>query len=88
MEEIGEILHVLQGNRAIAKVKVTPKIGSTVYDRRRKPIGQIIDIFGPVKLPYVEIDVKGRSPQKIINSTIYILPKIKSIRGRDRDGRR
>ncbi|MEM1586374.1 MAG: Gar1/Naf1 family protein [Candidatus Bathyarchaeia archaeon] len=88
MEEIGEILHVLQGNKAIAKAKITPKLGLTVYDIRRKPIGRIVDIFGPVKTPYIEIDVEKQVPQKIINSPIYILPKAKSMRGRDRDGRR
>lgn len=80
--EIGEILHVFQDNRAIAKVKITPKHGLTVYDIRRRPIGQIVDIFGPIRSPYVEIEVKGQDPKKLINSPIYILPKGKGARGK------
>lgn len=82
MEEIGEILHILQGNRAIAKVKVAPKLGLTVFDIRRKPIGQIIDIFGPVKSPYIEIEVEGQNPENLVNSPIYISPKDRRIRGK------
>lgn len=88
MEEIGEILHVIKDDRAIAKVKVAPKLGLTVYDVRRKPIGQIMDIFGPVKSPYIEIEVKERDPKKLTNSPVYILPKTKSAKGRDKNERR
>lgn len=85
MEEIGEILHVIQGNRAIAKVKIAPKPGSTVFDVRRKPIGQIIDIFGPVKSPYIEIKVKELDPRKLVYSPIYISPRDKGVRGKRRN---
>jgi len=85
LEEIGEILHVIQGNRAVAKVKVAPKPGSTVFDIRRKPIGQVIDIFGPVKSPYIEIRVMEQDPRKLINSPIYISPKDKGVRGKRRN---
>lgn len=77
MEEVGEILHVIHGNRVIARVKITPKLGLTVYDIRRKPIGQIVDIFGPVKSPYVEIRVENKDPEKLVNSPIYV-----SLKGR------
>ncbi|MEM1515562.1 MAG: Gar1/Naf1 family protein [Candidatus Bathyarchaeia archaeon] len=87
MEEIGKVLHIFCGNRAIAKVKVTPKPGSIVYDIRRKPIGRIIDIFGPIKSPYVEIEVKEQDPKKIVNSPVYVSPKDKDMRGKDRNER-
>lgn len=82
MEEVGEILHAIHGNRAIAKVKITPKLGLTVYDIRRKPIGQIVDIFGPVKSPYIEIEVKDQDPKKIVNSPIFISLKDKKVGGK------
>lgn len=88
MKEAGEILHVIKGNKAIAKVNFSPKLGLTVYDIRRKPIGQITDIFGPVKSPYVEIDVGAQDPKKLVNSPIYILPKAKNVRRSDKNERR
>ncbi|MEM3955821.1 MAG: Gar1/Naf1 family protein [Candidatus Bathyarchaeia archaeon] len=88
MKEAGEILHVIKGNKVVAKVKFPLKLGLTVYDIRRKPIGQIIDIFGPVKSPYVEIDVGEQDPKKLVNSPIYILPKAKNVKGSDKNERR
>lgn len=82
MKEIGKVLHLLCGNRAIAKVKVTPKPGSTIYDIRRKPIGRVVDIFGPVKSPYIEIEVKEQDQKELINSPIYVSPKDKGVRGK------
>lgn len=82
MKEIGEILHTFHGNKVIARVKITPKLGLTVFDIRRKPIGQIVDIFGPVKSPYIEIEVKDQNPEKLVNSPIYISPRDKGMRGK------
>ncbi|MEM4983021.1 MAG: Gar1/Naf1 family protein [Candidatus Bathyarchaeia archaeon] len=82
LEEIGEILHVVQGDRAIAKVKITPKLGLTVFDIRRKPIGRIVDIFGPIKSPYIEIEVEEQNPEKLVNSPIYISPKDRGMKGK------
>ncbi|MBS7606377.1 MAG: Gar1/Naf1 family protein [Candidatus Bathyarchaeia archaeon] len=84
MKKIGEVLHVSPGpeNRVIAKVDVPPKLGATVFDAKKKPIGVVLDIFGPVKSPYIEVKVEEREPQKIVNSPLYILPKPKSVRGK------
>jgi len=83
LKKIGEVLHLGPSNRAIAKIDNLPKIGTTVFDVKKKPIGVVIDIFGPVKSPYIEIEVKNKSPKKIIGSPIYIMPKTKKLGGRD-----
>ncbi|MBS7625065.1 MAG: Gar1/Naf1 family protein [Candidatus Bathyarchaeia archaeon] len=75
MKKIGQILHAYLGNKVIAKVNSTPKIGSTVFDAKKRPIGVVSDVFGPVKSPYIEIRVKNQDVKDVINSTIYILPR-------------
>ncbi|MCX8170428.1 MAG: Gar1/Naf1 family protein [Candidatus Bathyarchaeota archaeon] len=75
MKKIGQVLHTYFGNRVIAKVETPPKIGATIFDIRKKPIGVVLDIFGSVKSPYIEIKVKDQEAKKIINSPIYILSK-------------
>jgi len=82
LERIGEILHIIGDNKAIAKVNAAPKIGSIVFDAKKKPIGPVTDIFGPVKSPYIEIDVKEQDSKKIASSPIYILPKAKNVKGK------
>ncbi|MEM1506949.1 MAG: Gar1/Naf1 family protein [Candidatus Bathyarchaeia archaeon] len=75
MKKIGQVLHIYLGNRAIAKVESPPKIGATIFDIKKRPIGVVSDIFGPVKSPYIEIRVRDQEAKKIVNSPIYILPK-------------
>lgn len=82
MEKIGEVLHVIRGNRAIAKVKAAPKIGLKVFDGKGKLIGKIVDVFGPVKSPYIEVEVEGQDPKKVVSSPIYVPRKQKVMRGR------
>ncbi|MBS7648985.1 MAG: Gar1/Naf1 family protein [Candidatus Bathyarchaeia archaeon] len=82
MKKIGEVLHVGPGNRAIVKAEVLPKIGATVFDIKKKPIGIVHDIFGPVKSPYIEVEVKNQDPRKIVNSPIYIMHKTKHLKGK------
>lgn len=84
MKKIGEVLHVSPGpgNRVIAKVDILPKLGAAVFDAKKKPIGIVLDIFGPVKSPYIEVEVEDKDPEKIVNSSLYILPKPKHVRGK------
>jgi len=84
LKKIGQVLHIGPGNRAIAKVESPPKIGVTVFDFKKKPIGVVLDIFGPVKSPYIEIKVKNRKPEKIVNYPLYILPKSKHLKRKRR----
>lgn len=80
LKKIGQILHAGSGNKAIAKVDVLPDLGATVFDVRKKPIGVVLDIFGPVSSPYVEVEVKGQDPKKVVNYQIFTLPKSKHIK--------
>lgn len=82
LKKIGQILHAVPGNKAIVKVENLPNLGATVFDIKKRPIGVVLDIFGPVKSPYIEIEVKDQDPKKIVGSPIYILPKTKDFRGK------
>ncbi|MBS7634313.1 hypothetical protein KEJ34_02280 [Candidatus Bathyarchaeota archaeon] len=80
LKKIGQILHAGPGNKAIAKVEVPPDLGATVFDIRKKPIGMVLDVFGPVSSPYIEVEVKGHDPKKVVNYQIFALPKSKHIK--------
>ncbi len=84
LKKIGQILHIGPNERAIGKVKVVPNLGATVYDHRKKPLGTVVDIFGPVKSPYVEIEVTGYNPKKVVNFPLYISPNPRRFKKRRR----
>ena len=45
-------------------------------DKKAQEVGTIIDVFGPVKFPYVAIKPKrGYDPQKLVGQMLYLYKK-------------
>ncbi|MCK4440118.1 hypothetical protein KAU85_03950 [Candidatus Bathyarchaeota archaeon] len=74
MQRLGRVLHVSQSRNAIIKTENIPKISQTVVDENLKPIGKILDIFGPVSSPYASVRLKIREIEKLADKMVYILP--------------
>ncbi len=62
-ELLGKVLHVVRQGMVV-KAIIQPKMGRSVLDRKKRRIGNIIDIFGPVKSPYVLIKPATGMSQK------------------------
>ncbi|MCW4020998.1 MAG: Gar1/Naf1 family protein [Candidatus Bathyarchaeota archaeon] len=85
MRKIGRVIHIGPSKKAVVKAEKIPKIGETVVDEEKRRVGTVFDVFGPTVSPYVEVDVKVEDPQKIVDSSLYLLS---SSRARKRKGRR
>ncbi len=72
LRRIGRVLHISPSRRAVVKAERIPKIGGTVLDEDKKPIGTVSDVLGPTTSPYVEVEVKVKNPQEIIDSVLYV----------------
>lgn len=72
---LGKILH-LSKRGIIAKCLAVPKLGEPVMDRRKKRVGNIADIFGPVNAPYILIKpasgLSAEDQKALINSEIFM----------------
>ncbi|NWF97067.1 MAG: H/ACA RNA-protein complex protein Gar1 [Candidatus Thorarchaeota archaeon] len=76
MRRLGRISHVSQQGHLILRTEKSPPIGAKVVDKKVKPVGTIIDVFGPVKEPYVSISpVKGVDTESIVDQVVYIYKK-------------
>ena len=65
MKELGEILHLAKSGRLILRSTASnidnKETGKCIIDEKGKRIGKIVEIFGPVRSPYVSIvPLKGR----------------------------
>jgi len=44
-----------------------------VLDKKAQEVGTIIDVFGPVKNPYVAVKPKGKTdPHKLVGQMLYL----------------
>jgi len=59
IKKLGSILHFTDLDNAIIKdPQKLPKIGADVVTEELVHIGKVIDIFGPLKSPYVSVKIK------------------------------
>ncbi|MCF2137172.1 MAG: Gar1/Naf1 family protein [Candidatus Thorarchaeota archaeon] len=55
MRRLGTLLHITTRGSLIVRTSKTPPIGGIVLTSNAEKIGKIVDVFGPVKEPYVAI---------------------------------
>lgn len=75
MKLLGRVLHLTRRG-LVVRVEETPSLGKEVYDSSNRKIGTILDIFGPVKGPYVAVKpdkgMKEEDLAGLVGSEVYI----------------
>jgi RNA-binding protein len=74
MYRAGEVIRATGG---IAVIRCPdehhPDIGTETVDERLDATGTIVDVFGPVELPYLALSPPaGRRPASLVGQTIYV----------------
>lgn len=72
MRRLGRVLHISPNKKAVIKAEKIPKIGETVVDNERRRVGTVFDVFGPTVSPYVEVEIKLKDPEKLINRLLFV----------------
>ena len=55
MKFLGTISHISNSGKLITRSSKTPPAGAFVFDKNKKKIGKISNIFGPTKKPYISV---------------------------------
>lgn len=61
--------------------------GAVVVDKRRRPLGRVMKVFGPVKEPFTSVRPEGKPTLALIGSEVFI-EEVQDARQKDRSGRR
>ncbi len=74
MKVEGDVKSVADQTTLIAKFNTIPEVGSSVLDKKKKEIGEVRWIFGPVDDPYVEVGLESDTKKRlsILNEKIYV----------------
>jgi RNA-binding protein len=64
---IGSVLHTIGERLLVVECDAArlPKLYSEVIDRRMRPVGKIMDVFGNVSTPYAAVLCKGACGTKV-----------------------
>ncbi|MFQ5831347.1 MAG: Gar1/Naf1 family protein [Candidatus Thorarchaeota archaeon] len=80
MKRLGKVLHVSKRGSLILRTDKTPPIGerSVVMNKQAEKIGTIIDVFGPVKNPYVAVSPLNKdTSHKLVGQVLYLYKRKK-----------
>ncbi|MEM2226969.1 MAG: Gar1/Naf1 family protein [Candidatus Bathyarchaeia archaeon] len=74
MKRLGHVLHQSNNRNLILRSKSgpPPELGAKVYDAKRRPLGIVVDVFGPVKSPYIEVKPLLINAEGLIGRSVYI----------------
>ncbi len=75
MRRLGKPLHLAAHGDLIIRADFTPKIGSKVVTKDMKEVGEVFDILGSVKTPYVSVKPKVEPDiaEKLVDEILYEL---------------
>ena len=73
MFRLGRVLHFSTSKHLILNAMSLPRIGTTAYDEDLNKIGNVIEIFGPIKQPYLSIKPSVSRPDRYIGKILYSL---------------
>ena len=85
MKFLGNISHLANSGKLIVKTSKTPPAGAFVFTNDKQKIGKVYSIFGPVKNPYVSVnifrsvnrrDLESRHGEKLFVSTKSEMEKL------------
>ena len=78
LRRLGKVLHISKRGSIILRTDKTPPIGSrsVVLDKKAQEVGTNIDVFGPVKEPYVAVRPRNDfDPSKLVGQMLYLRKK-------------
>ena len=66
LQRLGSVIHTTPSHLAVLKIKGNiPAYNSRVFDSRAIKVGVVVNVFGPVKSPYVSFLIeKGMTVQR------------------------
>jgi len=73
MKFLGEVQEVAYDGKLIVKGVFAPQPRDAVLDNRKRPIGRVVRVFGPVAGPYVSVEVPGgQNLLSAVGKQVYI----------------
>lgn len=72
MDFLGNVEEITSEGRIVVSASASPGMGDSVFDGRKRKIGKVVRIFGPVDGPYVSVVLEdGTAASGLIGSVVY-----------------
>ena len=87
MKRLGVVENITYDGTVLVRSEFAPAVGQGVVDKRRRPLGRIVRVFGPVHEPFASLRTSGPASPALVGAEVY-LGEEKHADEKDRRGRR
>jgi RNA-binding protein len=73
MRRAGTVVGTAQGVVVVRNTdEQFPDVGEELVDERLEPVGEVVDVFGPVERPYLAVSpVPDRTVARLVSEVVY-----------------
>ncbi len=71
----------------LVRAQFAPHYGARVVDKRNRPVGKVVKVFGPVREPFASVRPEGKVALSVLGSDVFV-SEGNDARKEDRRGRR
>jgi RNA-binding protein len=72
MKKLGTIKDFSYRGDLVVKATFAPAPGAGVLDRRKRNLGRVVRVFGPVRAPYVTVKPTKQPKLHLLGSGVYV----------------
>lgn len=72
MRRIGEVWRLAAGTVVVRSPDDSyPEVGVEVVTETLDPVGEVVDVMGPVERPFVVVSPAGEAPASLLHEPLY-----------------
>ena len=72
MRRLGVVENIVYDGSVLVRAEFAPTRGAPVVDRRKRPLGRVARIFGPVREPFVAVRPRAPAAVSLIGADVYL----------------
>ncbi len=86
MRRLGVVENIVYDGSVLVRAAFAPQRGASVLDGRKRPLGRVARVFGPVAEPFVAVRPEAKAAVSLIGADVY-LDEVGYAGKKDRRGR-
>ena len=86
MRRLGVVENIVYDGSVLVRATFAPSRGAAVLDKRKRPLGRVARVFGPVAEPFVAVRPQAAPAVSLIGADVYV-DEVEHARKEDRNGR-
>jgi len=72
MRRLGVVENIAHDGTILIRSEFAPSRGADVRDKRNRPLGRVVKVFGPVREPFAAVRSVGPASLSLIGTDVFV----------------